>query len=186
MIAEVVLKLKRTNVPYKVNRVLTKEDIERLRRSLAMAPDEAGPALGRLPVGGVEARRGDRLAGPVGEHQPGRARQRPVGELFGQHVGQEARDRHAAPPGAGLGRPPGELAFHLDELLEDGDRPAGDVDPGPLEADQLAPPQSGLGRGVDQHPEVRVHLLGQPVHLGGGEEAHLDRLDRRGLDPGAR
>ena len=91
-----------------------------------------------------------------------------------------------APPGAGLGRPPGELAFHLDELLEDGDRPAGDVDPGPLEADQLAPPQSGLGRGVDQHPEVRVHLLGQPVHLGGGEEAHLDRLDRRGLDPGAR
>jgi len=137
-------------------------------------------------VSRVEARRGDRLPGSVGEHEPGRAGQRPVGELLGQHVGQEARDGHAASPGAGLGRLPEELALHLDELLEDGDRPVGDIDPGPLEADQLAPPQPGVGGGVDEHPEVRVHLLGQLVDLGGGEEAHLDRLDGRGLDPGTR
>ncbi|HKN90506.1 MAG TPA: hypothetical protein VJ622_09505 [Acidimicrobiia bacterium] len=109
-----------------------------------------------------------------------------MGELLGQHVGQEARDGHAAPPGPGLGGLPEELAFHLDELLEDGDRPVGHVDPAPLEADELAPPQPGIGGGVDEHPEVRVHLPGQPVDLSGGEEAHLDRLDRRGLDPGAR
>jgi hypothetical protein len=108
-----------------------------------------------------------------------------VGELLGQHVGEEARDRHAAPPGAGLRGLPEEGALHLDELLENGDRPVGDVDPGPLEPDQLAPPQPGVGGGVDEDPEVRVHLLGQPMDLGGGEEAHLDRLDRRGLDPGA-
>ncbi|HEY4411234.1 MAG TPA: hypothetical protein VGO87_15270 [Acidimicrobiia bacterium] len=106
-----------------------------------------------------------------------------MSELLGQHVGQEARDGQAAPPGPGLGRLPEELALHLDELLEDRDRPVGDVDPGPLEADQLAPAQPGVRGGVNEHPEVRMHFLGQPVDLGRGEEAHLDRLDLRGLDP---
>ena len=53
-------------------------------------------------------------------------------------------------------------------------------------ADELSPPEPGVGGGVDEHPEMRVHLLGQTVDLGGGQETHLDRLDPRGLDPGAR
>ncbi|HKY74677.1 MAG TPA: hypothetical protein VJS45_00945 [Acidimicrobiia bacterium] len=147
---------------------------------------QAGLELGRLPVGCVEARRGDGLARPVREDEPGRAEERSVSELLDEHVGQEPGDRHTTSPGSGLWRLPEELALHLDELLEDGDRPAGDVDPAPLESDQLAPTQPGIGRRIDEHPEVRMHVLGQPVDLGGGEEAHLDRLDGRRLDPGAR
>jgi len=71
---------------------------------------QAGLELGRLPVGCVEARRGDGLARPVREDEPGRAEERSVSELLAsmsaRNPGIVTRRRPARVLGAARGTGP--------------------------------------------------------------------------------
>ena len=141
---------------------------------------DTGAFLGRLPVGAVEARRVDGVAGTVREHHAIGSRSGSLVELCGEEIRQEARQGDATAPGRGLGRLAHPAAVEDHELLDDRDSGSRQIDASTAEADQLPPAHPRVGGRVDEGPELRRQLLGHPLDLLGVEETHFG-----GIDPGA-
>ncbi|MDQ6725609.1 MAG: hypothetical protein M3066_05520 [Actinomycetota bacterium] len=132
-------------------------------------------SLGRLPVGGVEARRVDWVPCPVREDQPVLAQRGVSGLVLGQEIGHSGGQAYPPAAGLGLGRLADPLAVDPGDLLHDVERAGRQVEPSPAEARQLTPAHAGVGGGVDEGPERRRDGLGEQVHLGRCEEPHLCR-----------
>ncbi|HSH60534.1 MAG TPA: hypothetical protein VK988_13040 [Acidimicrobiales bacterium] len=141
-------------------------------------PVEANSPHRWRPNSSSEVRAPHRLAQRRGEHQPAADHLGP-GELDLEHLRQGTGDRDGPATSGGLGRPPRQLAGQLVELFDDDDGSPQEVHPRHPQPGQLAPPQPGVGGGVDQVGGLRSGGLGQCGHLVGGEEAHLPpRLGR--------
>ncbi|MFL6130451.1 MAG: hypothetical protein ACJ73E_15480 [Mycobacteriales bacterium] len=94
------------------------------------------------------------------------------------------REGDEPPPGPRLGRTLGDAAGHLDLSPLDPDRRRGEVQVGPPERRQLAPPQTPVRREQDQRDQSRRHPPGQLGDLRRRQRGSLGRMLLIGaLDP---